>query len=191
MTSEFVPLIGFDNKYEILNCAPFTIRKSKNQHEVKEHISSNGYVKVNLKQKLYSKHILIAKQFIPNDDPIHKTQVDHINQIPTDNRIENLRWVTCQTNNRNRAIYNGVQSQYIKEIDENSLVVDYYETKTERHEFENYYYHDGMFFYDNDVNYRILNINKSKSGFNYVNMRDKNNKFVSVYIHKFLHQHDM
>ena len=145
MTSEFVPLIGFDNKYEILNCAPFTIRKSKNQHEVKEHISSNGYVKVNLKQKLY----------------------------------------------RNRAIYNGVQSQYIKEIDENSLVVDYYETKTERHVFENYYYHDGMFFYDNDVNYRILNINKSKSGFNYVNMRDKNNKFVSVYIHKFLHQHDM
>ena len=44
-------------------------------------------------------HKIVAKLFIPNPD--NKTEVDHINTIRTDNRVENLRWVTRSENRLN------------------------------------------------------------------------------------------
>jgi len=39
----------------------------------------------------------IAENFIPNKDK--KPQVNHINKIRDDNRVENLEWVTAIENN--------------------------------------------------------------------------------------------
>ncbi|WP_293666520.1 NUMOD4 domain-containing protein [uncultured Parabacteroides sp.] len=58
--------------------------------------NSSGYHVVSLKGKQYFVHRLVAEAFIPNGD--NKPCIDHINTITTDNRVENLRWVTHKEN---------------------------------------------------------------------------------------------
>ena len=62
--------------------------------------SEKGYMHLRLFKdgKPYCKkiHRLIAEQYISN--PENKKEVDHINRVRDDNRLENLRWVTHQEN---------------------------------------------------------------------------------------------
>ena len=65
-------------------------------------INNRGYEIVNLiavngKWKHESVHRLVALTFI--DNPEHKPEVNHINHIRDDNRMENLEWVTHGENN--------------------------------------------------------------------------------------------
>ena len=70
---------------------------------LKHSLNNKGYYCVILSnengQKLCRIHRLIALHFIPN--PNNHPFVDHINGIRTDNRIENLRWVTKAQNQMN------------------------------------------------------------------------------------------
>ncbi|KAK8865510.1 hypothetical protein M9Y10_001773 [Tritrichomonas musculus] len=198
---EFVPLLNFEDDYEILNQYPFTIRKKSNHKVLKESINKeHGYIDVSLNQKIYRKHRLIALQFLPNDDPINNDVIDHINHDRTDNHLNNMRWCSQSANQYNKSYYKGVQYEFIDDIPNDSMMIDFYETKTARREFEAnkyYYYHDETnnedIFYGRitDNVYKVLHHNIAYSGNEYVNLRDINNKVVGLMINKFKHQHDL
>lgn len=63
---------------------------------------ASGYLQVclckNRKKKTCSVHRLVAFAFIENDNPTEKTEVNHIDEIKTDNRADNLEWVTPKQN---------------------------------------------------------------------------------------------
>lgn len=63
----------------------------------------DGYLAVKLykngKLKNFKVHRLVSEAFIPNTD--NKPFIDHINTDKTDNRVENLRWVTSKENSNN------------------------------------------------------------------------------------------
>lgn len=197
-TVDFVPLKDFEDDYEILSQYPFTIRKKSNHRVLKESIIYEGYAIVNLSARPYRKHRLIANQFIPNPDNF--PQVDHINKQRNDYHLSNLRWVSSSKNCENKSSHKGVQYEFIDDIPNEAIVIDWYETRTERREFETnkyYYYHDEETnedkFYGKitDKLYKILYININKSGNEFVNLQDINNRLVALMIDKFKFQHDL
>lgn len=97
----------FEGRYEVSSLGQ--VRNIKTQHILKPVVNHKGYltIKFNTKGKEYkfSVHRLVAMVFIPNDNEDY-TQIDHINRVKTDNRVENLRWVNNSMNSLNRDFMN-------------------------------------------------------------------------------------
>ena len=180
---EFIDLVNHTN-YEILNKEPFTIRRKDNHHEIKETLDKTGYIILMLQDEdgrhKYSKHRLIAEQFLENPDNL--PHVDHKNRIRTDNRLCNLRWCSRETNMKNKSSYSGCIHNYVEEIYPDSIMLETYGI----HEFTNYYYDQTVdkIYYDTGEQYRELPVHITPDGYEMVNMLSVNKKKVKVFISK-------
>ena len=124
-TGEWLECI-VDDDYQIWSEHPYPIKRNESDKVISEWIDKDGYVQCKLNGKLYKKHRIVALQFIDNDDPENKTQVDHINHNKTDNHISNLRWVSSKENNKNRSGQRHYQYVFLDELPETAEPLDAY-----------------------------------------------------------------
>lgn len=106
-------VVGWEGLYQVSNLGKVRSLdrhvkgRLKNGKNIKGRIlvlryDKDGYLTVHLrdcdnnKNKLCKVHRLVAEAFIPKIDG--KDNIDHINSIRDDNRVENLRWCTNKEN---------------------------------------------------------------------------------------------
>lgn len=93
------PIIGYIGVYEVSNFGRIKSINRPNEILLKTHLHQ-GYEKVTLCKETNrfsaSVHRIVSEAFIPN--PENKSEVNHINGIRNDNRVENLEWCSHKEN---------------------------------------------------------------------------------------------
>jgi hypothetical protein len=109
------PVVGYEGKYEVSNMGRvkslnFARKGEEGIMKPNFTIKKNGYLFVNLRKNGKTKGRLIHRlvydafcgnlpKFVVTQKGDERMELNHINEIKTDNRVENLELITCRQNN--------------------------------------------------------------------------------------------
>lgn len=118
-----IEIDGYGGRYYINNIGDVF---NSNMHKLKPRYRGKGYLFVGLskdgKRKSESIHRLVAKHFLENKD--NKPQVNHIDGDKTNNKYNNLEWVT-NGENQKHAFKNSFQKSKLTYSDAVKIVTEY------------------------------------------------------------------
>lgn len=101
---QWKPVKGYEELYVVSSLG--RVKSLNYNHTGKEKIlkpakNSKGYLQVQLwrdgKHKMFQVHRLVATAFLPNSEGLE--QVNHIDEVKTNNCVENLEFCDCKYNN--------------------------------------------------------------------------------------------
>lgn len=144
-------IIGYEGLYlidsigNVVSLPKLQGNKLHNKYKILQpKISRSGYLEVSLSKngvlKTYFLHRLIAIHFIENNNNL--PQVNHKNGIKTDNRLENLEWVTASENTKhaydnNLGNFQNTANENLKKINEKASYKKLYFCKDDKEYFFN------------------------------------------------------
>lgn len=142
LKEEWRPIDGFGGQY-LVSSLGRVLSLPKCQHNAPLILKpkNDGYLRVTLfkdkKHRAYPVHRLVAEAFIPNTRGC--PQVNHIDEDKTNNRVDNLEWVTVKENanhgTRKARIkakqLNNVHACPVEQMDENGNIVARYASCSE------------------------------------------------------------
>lgn len=109
-SEKWKPIFGYDGVYEVSDLGRVRSRKRGEWKIMKGSPNQYGYLQVMLskygKKKNVCVHRLVADAFVENYN-LFNTEVNHINEIKTDNMASNLEWCDRSYN----VAYNGLQQR--------------------------------------------------------------------------------
>ena len=155
------PVVGYEGLYEVSSYGRVrsvdryvkTCYGSYRLHKGKvlsPGIRPDGYLVVSLQYKMFRVHRLVAQAFIPNPDNL--PQVNHKNEVKSDNCVDNLEWCDATYNNnygtaRIRAKETAIKNGSCTGLSKEEYKKKYYEEnkdkiKEYRKEYSQKYYQD-------------------------------------------------
>lgn len=115
MQEIWLPIKGYEGLYEISSLGRVKSLRFGREHVMKTCIDSGGYAYNSLRKNKVPKnfliHRLVAIAFIEKYEDYH-IQVNHKNNIKTDNRVENLEWCSARENYCHRSLFKKFTSKH-------------------------------------------------------------------------------
>ena len=91
---EWRDIIGYEGLYQVSNLG--RIKSIYRNHIMKARLDKYGYYQIGLtknkKQRFFKVHRLVAQAFI--DNPQNYPQINHKDEVKTNNNVNNLEWCT-------------------------------------------------------------------------------------------------